>query len=255
MKKLAILFLLVFICQGVILSQTESQTETESKITVKDMPYKNVVKLNTLSLVFKNVSLFYERAITPRISASMGFGYKFANPEPRILKGDNEQIVLNPKGIEGHTITPEVRYYIKKCDQTIMDGFYVGLYFRYTHYKSGTHFDYYPANGNNQTFDGNIKLDEYGVGFQLGYQLVIYKRLMVDFMFLGPRYSRYKLQYGFDENVSQAFLDDLSNYMNDIIDKFGYDYKVNLETKGSRSAKGKFGFVNLRVGISLCFAF
>lgn len=221
----------------------------------EEVVYPNIVKINSLALIFNNVSLLYERAIMPRISVGMGVGYKYAGAEPKLLAASNSDIAVDIDKITGISITPDARYYIKACDPGKLEGFYAGVYLRYTGYKSGSNFEYFRENKPTESYHSNLSLKEYGVGIQLGYQLIIKERFTIDFMFLGPRYSSYHLGYNFDKQPSQAFLDDLSEYLNEVVDRFGLDYKVNIKKEGENKASTSFSFANTRFGLSLGFAF
>ncbi|MBU2650899.1 MAG: DUF3575 domain-containing protein [Bacteroidetes bacterium] len=254
MKK-AILLLVVIIGSIPSFSQDAGQINTKankSKITVTR---KNVVKLNTLAIAFRNVSLIYERSIRPRLSTTLGLSYKFSGREPKVLKAENYKINIDMGGITGFSITPTLRYYIKTCDPSILDGFYVEPYLRYTHFQSRSKIEYLPTGGSAEYIESNTTLDEAGIGFQIGYQLVICKRFHIDFIFLGPRYSRYFFNYQFDGNVTGEFLDDLSDYINEVIDRFGYDYSVKINPQGSKKANADFGFTNVRFGLSIGYSF
>jgi hypothetical protein len=93
------------------------------------------------------------------------------------------------------------------------------------------------------------------VGLQLGYQLIIKERFSIDFLFIGPRFSSYQINYEFDQQPSQEFLDDISEYLNEVIDRFGFDYNVNIQKKGETKASTSFSFANVRFGLSLGIAF
>lgn len=219
------------------------------------MKYPNVIKINTLAVPFKNISLSYERAISNRFSFAIGAGYKYSGGQPGILNVDSEKIDAEMESITGYSITPEFRWYLKKCETRFLEGFYAGLYLRYAGYNTGAQFEHYPVEHEPQLYTADIKLGEYGVGLQLGYQLVLWQRFNIDFLFFGPRFSKYHLGYEFNQNVTPEFLDDLSDYLNDIIDQFGLDYDIELKQSGDKRASQSFSFANMRFGIALGFAF
>ena len=216
----------------------------------EEVVYPNIVKINSLALIFNNASLLYERAIIPRLSVGMGMGYKYAGAEPKLLAASNSDIAVDIDKITGISITPEARYYIKACDPGKLEGFYAGVYLRYTGYRSGASFEYLRVNKPTESYHSNLSLNEYGVGIQLGYQLIIKERFTIDFMFLGPRFSSYHLGYNFDKQPSQEFLDELSEYLNEVVDRFGLDYNVDIKKEGDAKATTSFSFANTRFGIS-----
>ena len=104
-------------------------------------------------------------------------------------------------------------------------------------------------------YNSDIALKEFGVGIQLGYQMIIKERFSIDFLFLGPRFSSYHFNYEFDQEPSQEFLDDLSEYLNEVVDRFGLDYNVDIQQEGEAKASTTFSFANVRFALSLGFAF
>jgi hypothetical protein len=254
LKKIIILSILsFFIFEGVISQDTTGVEKT--KLGRKDIKYPNIIKVNSLALTFSNISLVYESGIMPRLSAGIGVGYKYAGVEPKLFTVNNSKIGADIGQIRGFSITPEVKYYLKSCEPELLEGFYGGLYFRYTHYSSNVKFGYEPENKPIEYNNSDIALNEYGVGIQLGYQLMIKERFSIDFLFFGPRFSSYHLSYKFDHAPGQEFLDDLSEHLNEVIDRFGFDYDVNIKKEGDAKASSTFSFANARFGISFGFAF
>lgn len=104
--KIFITLLLVTILAIPALAQESNESEE-----------KNVLKVNTLSLIVGTGSIFYEREFTDNLSGQVGVGY------------------LNYKFDEtkftGLILTPEVRFYPK---QNAIDGFYIAPYIRYQNF-------------------------------------------------------------------------------------------------------------------------
>lgn len=253
MKKIVLLMAIICISSYTFYGQT---IQPYKKGNNQDgYVFPNVIKVNTLAVPFNNLSLSYERAILPSRSFLFGVGYKYAGRAPSVFSVNGALLAADMDAITGYSLTPEFRYYLKSCEPNFLEGFYAGLYFRYTHYNSGANFNYFPSIDVHEDYSAITTLDEYGIGIQLGYQLVLWKRFNIDFLFFGPRISNYNIKYEFDQNVSQEFLDDLSDYINEVLEKFELDYQVDLEQKGGTKASAGFLFANMRFGISLGFAF
>ena len=247
-KLLPLLFLCIYYSGY---SQDSSSTSFEKiKIT-----HPNIIKINTISLPFKNISLIYERGIKPNLSAELGVNYKYGGLAPKLISVNSSTINLAMEKVHGLSITPEIKYYIKACDPTILEGFYVGAYLRYTKYNTAIDFDYTALGQPTAKYRAEMGMREMGVGLKLGYQLMIKQRFVVDFLFFGPRFSNYKFGYEFDEAPSQEFYDDLSQYFNEVIERFGGDAEVNIQKSGEGEASSSFSFVNMRFGLSLGYAF
>ncbi len=244
---LLLLFANITIAQDVV-------SENE-KIEKKVLRRPNIVKINTLAIAFRNISFVYERGILPRLSAGIGVGYKLAGPEPALFTVNSSEVSVNIDKIKGVTITPEARYYLRACDPSLLDGFYAGVYLRYSRYWTEAKFDYMPLNELPEQYKANLELREFGLGIQLGYQMLIKERFSIDFLFFGPRISSYEFTYEFTAPPSEEFLGDLSDYLNEVVDRFGYDYNVSIKNSGVKSGRTSFGFANMRFGLSLGVAF
>lgn len=78
---------------------------------------KNVLKVNTLSLIIGTGSIFYERKINDFSSVQLGVGYL--------------NYTFDDTKFSGIILTPEFKMYLKK---NAIDGFYISPYFRYQKY-------------------------------------------------------------------------------------------------------------------------
>jgi hypothetical protein len=247
--------ILVFSCLTIGTAFSQTIDSAKVKPSADQIRYPNIIKLNSLALAFNNISLIYERGIIPRVSAGIGVGYKYKGTLPSLLNIENSEIIVDFGDITGFSITPEAKYYLRACDPGKLEGFYVGLYFRYTGYQSGADFEYIPESSPTEYYYSDIHMNEFGVGIQLGYQMIIKERFSIDFLLIGPRFSSYKLGYEFDKPPSEQFLNDLSDALNEVVDRFGFDYNVDINQEGEAKANSSFSFANVRFGLSLGFAF
>jgi len=253
LKKILIISVLsLFMIEAVISQDLDIEKEKPQKDKIK---YPNIVKINSLALVFNNMSLIYERGIIPQVSAGIGVGFSYGGTAPKILKTDNSTIEVDLGKIQGFSITPEARYYLRTCDPHKLEGFYAGLYLRYGGNNMAAGFQYTPENSPIENYTADITINEYGVGIQLGYQMLLWERFSIDFLFFGPRFSSYHLAYNFNQPPSPQFLGDLSEYLNEVVDRFGADYNVDIKQDGETNANTTFSFANMRFGLSLGFAF
>lgn len=233
-----------------------SKFENDSlKLIQTHYEFNNIIKINTLALNFGNASVFYERAINNRFSFSMGIGYKYSGVLPHFFKFSDDNIESSMDNIKGYSFAPEFRYYLKSCDDNIPSGFYVGLYFKYTKYKTVAQFEYTNDLDIVESYTANIKLRDSGYGLQIGYQLPISRRFIVDFSFFGPRYSALKLTNSFDSEISDEFISEFEDAINKVIDRFGSDYDFELKQQESRTISYKAKIPNFRFGISLGYSF
>ena len=125
---------------------------------------KNVLKVNTLSLILGTGSVFYEREISDLTSAQFGvayLSYKF---------GDTK--------FHGLILTPEFRFYVRK---NAIDGFYIAPYLRYQDFGYET-----KDNSSKGSFTG------FGGGIVFGRQWIFQKGFVMD-LFFGGHYTNKNL--------------------------------------------------------------
>jgi hypothetical protein len=134
-----------------------------------------------------------------------------------------------------------------------MEGFYWGPYFKYNRYGTDFEMDY--DDGDIMEMNtGKARLSEYGFGIQLGYQLKIKDRFIVDMMFFGPRTSRYKLKFDFDQELSEELRDALKDKINETLDDIFMKGEIEPEVTFNEFITS-FNWLSFRYGISIGYAF
>lgn len=190
MKK----WLFVFICLPFI---------SEAQVPV--LSGKNIVKLNLSSLVAKNFHLTYERKLTGRISASLGFRTMAKGSLP--FKSTFENLVdgtdfnFNNFKIGNTAFTPEIRFYLGKGN---LRGFYVAPYMRFASFDITAPIKYtYNAGSGNVTDEAPVsgKITSTSGGLMFGTQHRIFKVLTLDIWIIGGHYGSSKG----DLRVTKAF--------------------------------------------------
>jgi hypothetical protein len=123
---------------------------------------KNVLKVNTLSLIIGTGSIFYERKFTDNLSGQMGVAYL--------------SYKIEDTKFSGLILTPEIRFYPKL---NAIDGFYIAPYFRYQNFGL-------EADGDKATYTN------YGGGVSFGRQWITNSGFTMD-LFFGYHYSSGKI--------------------------------------------------------------
>lgn len=251
---LALLLTAVFSTVG---AQTSGESQKPERLRLFETKYQynNIPKVNVMAMAFNNVSLYYERAIYPNVTASIGAGIKTSGKSHKIFEANDYNLKADLGSISGYSITPEFRYYLKTCEEDLPAGFYAGVYFRYNIYKTNANFVHHIPDSVPSYFSSDASLRELGVGIQLGYQLVIKKRFTVDFLFFGPRYSFLKLTNEFNGDITASTKQDVEDYVNSVIERFGGEGDFEMEKSTNRKFSGSMGFPSFRFGISLGYAF
>lgn len=138
---------------------------------------KNVLKVNTLSIIVGTGSIFYERHITNHTAGQMGVAY---------LNYKFDEVSFS-----GLILTPEFRYYPMG---NACNGFYAAPYLRYQNYSA-------KAGENKGTYTN------FGGGLALGRQWILGSGFTMD-LFFGAHYGNgnFKLEEGTEE-VGTAIFD------------------------------------------------
>lgn len=148
-------------------------------LTAQDapLPKRNVIKVNPLSLMVLHGNVGYERVINDRMSAQLtAFLGSFR------WGGNDSDGNIRYTGVG---VTPEFRYYFTHGVRQVPEGFYMAPYLLYRHY----------ALSGKETVNGEVtsvksKVNVFGGGFALGYQLLLGKADAFSLDFLaGPNYQ------------------------------------------------------------------
>jgi hypothetical protein len=250
------IILVVFLSASGKAQNAEDNSKPEKlKLFQTNYQYNSIPKINVMAMAFNNVSLFYERAIYPNVTASLGIGIKSSGKSHKLFEANDYNLRVDFGSITGYSITPEFRYYLKTCEENLPAGFYAGIYFRYNVYKSNADFVHQIPDSIPSYFSSDASLRELGVGIQLGYQLVIKKRFTVDFLFFGPRYSFLKLTNEFNGQITESTKKDVEDYVNSVIERFGGKGDFEMKPSTTQKFSGNTGFPSFRFGISLGYAF
>jgi len=173
MKKL--LVFVVFAGWAVLGSgQVQSSNMPESK---------NVVKFLPANLFFQSISFEYERMINAKNSLTLGIG--LPNKKSLIGKyGIDAGSDLKTAALGTMHVRAAYRHYTH--NQMLPQGFYIEPNLKYQHITGNA-----SITGvddlTDQSFSGNLemKLNAVNLGFQLGYQFLIAKRVSLDLYFAG----------------------------------------------------------------------
>lgn len=191
-------FVLLFLLMtGAVIAQVD---------TSKEKQYKNVIRYNLSSaMVFgidKYIVFGYERVIAPRQSFSVNLG-RASMPKITSLLTDSFSVEKDQKR-SGYNISVDYRFYLARENKYLPPhGFYVGPYYSYNHFETENDWIHKNNNAsNNITSKTNFNINT--IGFELGYQLILWKRFAIDLVMVGPGLGFYKYKATFDGNIDPA---------------------------------------------------
>lgn len=207
---------------------------------------KNVIRINPLSLIVNNYSLFYERALNnEEVSLQMGVNY-MTNTWSTGTRIDGTEYSGTLKN-RGWGLTPEVRYYFlrditkQKFKQPAPYGVYVAGFGRYMRNDFTFNFK-----ANNINEDLKFRTQVYAVGATIGAQGIIGKVVALD-IFIGP-----DINYVSGKIVEYP---EIKLFEGDEIEWIDPNIITNLMLKYVAKANVSTTFPAVRAGISAGIAF
>ena len=214
--------------------------------------YPNALKINSMALAFKNISLQYERRISDHWSVLMQGGYKWGGKIPKVVGLGEVVLTSESGGLQGVSFSPEARYYFNFCGcGSSHAGFYAGLYTRFSNYHGDLTFNFWDGS---QYIDvgGAGSMRELGAGIQLGYQFVFKGRFLVDLMFAGPRTSFNRLRMSVDSDYAAELIPIIEEELNKRLEWIGRD---PISNPVEADAQVKFGFTSFRYALGIGYIF
>lgn len=211
---------------------------------------KNTIRVNvTNPVIFGDRSwiLGYERTIGEHQSFSINGGLAKLPKFDLISIADDSIVQLYKDSRDkGFLLTGDYRFYLASENKyRAPRGLYVGPFISYTYMGRENTW-----NLNTETFQGEVNTDfsfhMTAVGAQLGYQFVIWKRVALDFVLLGPSVAWYSLNAKLDTTLEADDESELYAKIDEILsNRFpGYSFvldDIDFKKTGSTDTQS-FGF-------------
>ncbi len=199
-----------------------ASTEAKANTTPFSMPRKgssgrgdfnNEVKINLLSAVMGNITLQYERALTPNLAAGLSVrvgperGLPFASTLKSVVGNDTVSDKLLPNArFSNYAITPEIRYYFGSQN---ISGFYLGFFGRFGSYSLDLPYTIKDPGLPNGQQDVLLKgkYNYGGGGLQIGAKFNLSNRVTLDWAFFGPMFTSGNLSLDAQTDMSNVTAD------------------------------------------------
>jgi hypothetical protein len=218
--------------------------------------FKNTLKVNlTNPMIFspKYNVISYERVINKHQTFSVSAG-RFALGN--LFSAVDSIQLIDQKNDKGFNFSVDYRFYLKKENKySAPRGVYIGPYYAFNYFSRELIWDINTSSLDAQATT-SIDLTANLIGAQLGYQFILWDRVSLDMILLGPGFWFFNLKSSFattlDPEDQEALLDQLNQMLED---KFpGSDY---VFTGGGIEAKKvtNTSTVGLRYMITLGFRF
>jgi hypothetical protein len=226
MRKLYILILLhVFLLSGIGKSSfAQQETEKVRKNTIR-VNVSNPAIFGSKALIFG-----YERVLNDHHSITIDVG---GMSLPKLLPGNitiNDSIQLSANSTQsGYHVSVEYRFYLPNENKhNAPRGVYLAPFVSYNKFTRNNTWDL-----NTTSFKGDLstefKLTISTIGGELGYQFILWKRLAIDLVLIGPGISSYKIKTNLSTSLSADDQAELFRKINDALaDKIpGYSLVID----------------------------
>jgi hypothetical protein len=165
----------------------------------KDAEYRNVIKINPLSLIAATGSFAYERVINERMSGQLGL--QFTSYSGWVTGG---------RPLKGFAVTPEFRYFLTG---SAPKGFFLAPFLRY---RQSSITGEITAGGRN--FNGKVDINNFGGGVLIGGQYILGQRVSIE-GFIGPTING--RSYKFTEGTTETDYD-IPNFFSPVWFRTGF---------------------------------
>jgi hypothetical protein len=197
--------------------------------------HKNVVRYslsNALLFGFDKAVVFgYERVLSPKRSMSLNLG---SAALPKLLSIETDSFTIgNDIKNNGFNGSLDYRFYLSKENRYMAPrGIYIGPYYSFNKWSRESSWEKKNAGGNQKFVTTNTDIKLHTLGFELGYQFVIWNRLALDFIMLGPGVGWYNLKTRGEGNLTAEERQQLQDAVLDVIQqKFpGMNYTLSGES-------------------------
>ncbi len=221
--------------------------------TFSGFAQENVVKMSVTGLSYGDFSLSYERAVTPKSAINFTVGY--INPNVSLLNSfekteTSSGMVLRKLGSGFHT-SFDYKFYLSEGEG--IKGFYIAPYLRFLNFNST-----FSDEIDKTYFDVDLRFSSIGLGFQMGYQWIVFDKVTIDWYFLGVNgaYMFPKLVYSIANNSGFDY-SSIKDDVYDVLNGFGYLQNGLIQESSSKNLTNWLpAFVpGIRSGISIGYAF
>ena len=190
--------LLLMIADNICMAQPQGDSIKPMRL------YKNVIRYNLSgALIFgidRYVVFGYERVIKKNQSISVNIG---GVRLPKLITINTDSLSLQKdRKSDGINASVDYRFYLGKENRyATPHGGYIGPYYSYNKFIRNNQW-LRKNSGGNSFLNTNTTFHINTVGFQFGYQFILWKRLALDFVLLGPGFGFYNYKAKFDGTIT-----------------------------------------------------
>ncbi len=186
-----------------LLSINTSIAQQEKDSSVQARQYKNIIRYNISGpLLFgmdRYVIFGYERVLSSHQSISINIG-RVELPKITVINTDSFSLEKDLKS-SGFNISLDYRFYLAKENKfRAPRGVYIGPWYSYNSFSRDNEWKYKRSTAQSYiTTHSDFKINT--LGFEMGYQFILWKRLALDLVLVGPGFAFYRYKATFDGNI------------------------------------------------------
>ena len=216
LRSLCRLILVMLLCSCMFHAQAQHADSLQSVPRF----YKNVIRYNLSGAMFFGMDRYvvfgYERVINRKQSISVNLGRATL---PKLIAILTDSFSLQ-KDLEntGKNFSIDYRFYLAKENKYLPPrGVYIGPYYSYNLFERTNEFNFKRTNGTQQIGNVDTKLNIHTFGAELGYQFILWKRLALDLLLIGPGVSAYDVKSKFASSLTEAEKEKLRDAVQQVI--------------------------------------
>lgn len=223
---------------------------------------KNVVRINiTNPLLFGEYAwlIGYERVINKHQSISLNVGnLSFDKFFFEYYDGTNNKLlqITNNTNDQGFHGSLDYRFYLKKENKfQAPRGIYIAPYYSFNYFQrvNSWHLN---SNAFTADFNTTITMQIHTAGVEMGYQFILWKRLALDFILIGPGIANYGFRVNFstdlDENDEKEVLTNLFSNLEEKLIGLGWVMDGDDLVKNGSTNTTALGF-RYMIHLGFCF--
>lgn len=199
-----------------------SAATAQDSVATHQGNYKNVIRYDlTGGLLFgidKYIVFGYERVIGAHQSISVNFG-PASLPRLIAINTDSFSVTKDTKR-SGFNVSVDYRFYLAKENRYAPPhGLYIGPYISYNKFKRENTWNYNTGTSPEQVISTTTDFKILTLGGEIGYQFIVWKRLAIDMIMIGPGFSHYDLHTVTSNDLAEATKQQLQSAIKQLIDQ------------------------------------
>lgn len=220
--------------------------------------YPNIIKysISSYALYPNSFHLGYERVLTRNKSIYIFGGLNQFPVKLNLNLANTNFTGSNNK--TGYSLGAEFRFYLSKENKyNAPHGIYLAPYISYYQFSADNTLTHTDSN-RSESITVNTQINLFSVGFELGYQFVVFKRFVIDAEMFGPSFTTYAFQAKTDGQLNGV---DPGETLQAVLDALKAKFPLLSDLSSSKSvyksgvASSKFPAIGFRYAVSIGFMF